>query len=70
MRNIEETRICDITLCQGEKSPKMSFRETIELCKMLDKLDVDYIALKGIKQSKTEYPFQLLKKMLPLSGKR
>ena len=54
MRNIEETRICDITLCQGEKSPKMSFRETIELCKMLDKLDVDYIALKGIKQSKTD----------------
>ena len=46
--------ICDITLCQGEKSPELSFRETIELCRLLDKLDVDCIALKGIRQKKID----------------
>ena len=54
MENAERIRICDITLCQGEKSPELSFRETIELCRMLDKLDVDCIALKGIRQKKID----------------
>ena len=54
MDNAGKVRICDITLCQGEKSPDLSFRETIELCRMLDKLDLDYIALKGIRQKKID----------------
>ena len=54
MSNSEKVRICDCTLCQGEKSPVMSFRETIELCKMLDKLDVDYISLKEITNEKID----------------
>ena len=54
MDQSEKVRICDITLCQGEKSPDLSFRETIELCRMLDKLDVDCIALKGIRQKKID----------------
>ena len=54
MENAGKVRICDITLCQGEKSPELSFRETIELCRMLDKLDIDYIALKGIRQKKID----------------
>lgn len=54
MSNPEKIRICDCTLCQGEKSPEMSFRETIELCKMLDKLDVDYISLKEISNVKID----------------
>lgn len=54
MNNPEKVRICDCTLCQGEKSPEMSFREKIELCKMLDKLDVDYISLKEISNIKID----------------
>ena len=54
MENTQKVRICDITLCQGEKSPALSFRETIELCRMLDRLDIDYIGLKGIKQKKVD----------------
>ena len=54
METAERVRICDITLCQGEKSPVLSFRETIELCRLLDKLDVDCISLKGIRQKKID----------------
>ena len=54
MSNSEKVSICDCTLCQGEKSPELSFRETIELCKMLDKLDVDYISLKEIVNEKID----------------
>ena len=54
MNKSEKVRICDCTLCQGEKSPAMSFRETIELCKILDKLNVDYISLKGIVNDKID----------------
>lgn len=50
----EKIRICDITLCQGENSPQLSFRETIELCRLLDKLDIDCIALNGISQKKID----------------
>ena len=54
MNQSERIRICDITLCQGDQSPDLSFRETIELCRLLDKLDVDCIALKGIRQKKID----------------
>ncbi len=54
MSNPEKIRICDSTLCQGEKGPELSFREKIELCRMLDRLDVDLIALRGIQQPKID----------------
>lgn len=54
MNQTDKITICDCTLYQGEKSPEMSFRETIELCKMLDRLDVDYISLKEIRQKKID----------------
>ena len=48
MDNAEMIRVCDCTLRQGEKSPELSFREKIELCRLLDKLDIDMIELKEI----------------------
>ena len=43
MRNI---KICDMTMVQ--KGKELSFREKIQLCKLLDKLGVSVIALEGI----------------------
>ena len=54
MGNSEMIRICDCTLRQGEKSPELSFREKIELCRLLDKLDIDLIELKEICQKKID----------------
>ncbi len=54
MENSEMIRICDCTLRQGEKSPELSFREKIELCRLLDKLDIDLIELKEICQKKID----------------
>lgn len=54
MSSPEKVRICDCTLCQGEKSPELSFREKIELCKMLDRLDVDCISLREISNEKID----------------
>ena len=54
MGNTETIRICDCTLRQGEKSPQLSFRETIELCRLLDKLGIDLIELKPISQKKID----------------
>ena len=54
MSNPESIRICDCTLRQGEKSPELSFREKIELCRLLDKLDVDLIELQAICQKKID----------------
>ena len=54
MGNTETIRICDCTLCQGEKSPQLSFRETIELCRLLDKLGIDLIELRPISQKKID----------------
>ncbi len=54
MDNSRIIRICDCTLCQGEKSPELSFREKIELCRLLDKLDIDLIELKEICQKKID----------------
>ena len=52
--NAEKIRICDCTLCQGRKSPEMSFREKIELCRMLDRLGIDLIELTEIRQAKID----------------
>lgn len=54
MEATEKIRICDCTLCQGEQSPELSFRETIELCRMLDRLGTDLIELKGVRQKKVD----------------
>lgn len=54
MDNAEMIRVCDCTLRQGEKSPELSFREKIELCRLLDKLDIDMIELKEICQKKID----------------
>ena len=54
MGNTETIRICDCTLRQGEKSPQLSFRETIELCRLLDKLGVGLIELKPLSQVKID----------------
>ena len=54
MGNAEMIRICDCTLRQGGKSPELSFREKIELCRLLDKLDIDLIELKEISQKKID----------------
>ncbi len=53
---IENARIqiSDCTLQQGEGSPDLSFRETIELCRMLDRLNVDYIELKNVQNKKID----------------
>ncbi len=47
-------RICDCTLRQGEKSPELSFREKIEFCRLMDKMDIDLIELKEISQKKID----------------
>ena len=54
MENSEMIRICDCTLRQGEKSPELSFREKIELCRLIDKLGVSAIDLCPIRQKKTD----------------
>ena len=54
METTERIRICDCTLRQGEQSPELSFRETIELCRMLDRLDADCIELKSVRQKKID----------------
>ena len=54
MDNSRIIRICYCTLRQGEKSPELSFREKIELCRLLDKLDIDLIELKEICQKKID----------------
>ncbi len=47
MRNI---KICDMTMVQ--KGTALSFREKIELCKLLDNLGTDVIALEGLGESR------------------
>ncbi len=40
--------ICDVTMCQKERDFSLSFRENLELAKILDTLDVSVIALEGV----------------------
>lgn len=47
-------RISDMTMAQGSKSASISFREKIELSKLLDSLGVSVIELEGIHQSRTD----------------
>jgi len=53
---MKKIRICDTTLRTGarkEKTP-LTFKETIELAKLLDRLNVDVIAIDGIAGKKAE----------------
>jgi len=47
-------RISDVTMRQGTKAFSLSFREKIELSKLLDSLGVDSIELEGIGESRTD----------------
>lgn len=51
---MEQIKISDITLKQTGKDFSLSFREKIEIPKLLDKLDVTVIELEGITQPKMD----------------
>ncbi len=51
MKNI---RISDVTMKQAARELSLSFKEKIELAKLLDKLDVSVIELEGIRDSKID----------------
>ena len=45
---MKQIRISDVTMKQSGQGLNLSFREKIELCKLLDKLGVSIIELEGI----------------------
>ena len=45
---MKQVRICDVTMKQATEEFSLSFKEKIELAKLLDKLGVDLIELEGI----------------------
>ena len=47
-------RISDVTMKQGTQEVSLSFKEKIELAKLLDKLDVSVIELEGIRNAKID----------------
>ena len=47
-------RISDVTMKQGTQDISLSFKEKIELSKLLDKLDVSVIELEGIQSPKID----------------
>ena len=47
-------RISDVTMKQGSQDVSLSFKEKIELAKLLDKLDVSVIELEGIRNAKID----------------
>ena len=51
---MNKIRICDVTMKQDAKALTLSFREKIELAKLLDALGVDLIELEGIDSSRTD----------------
>ena len=46
--------VCDKTLKQNEKLLSLSFREKIELCRLIDRLNVQYIELPAIRNRKVD----------------
>ena len=46
--------VCDKTLKQNEKLLSLSFREKIELCRLVDRLEVDWIELPAIQNQKVD----------------
>ena len=51
---MKEIRISDVTMRQNSGSFSLSFREKIELAKLLDSLGVSVIELEGISDSRTD----------------
>ena len=51
---MDQIRISDITMKQTGKEFSLSFKEKLEIPKLLDKLDVNVIELEGIKQPKID----------------
>ena len=51
---MNKIRISDVTMKQATKALSLSFREKIELSKLLDALGVDIIELEGIDNSRTD----------------
>ena len=45
---MKQIRICDVTMKQATEEFSLSFKEKIELAKLLDKLGVSVIELEGI----------------------
>ena len=45
---MKQIRTCDVTMKQAYEDFRLSFKEKIELSKLLDKLGVDVIELEGI----------------------
>ena len=51
---MKQIRISDVTMKQTSENFSLSFKEKIELSKLLDKLSVDVIELEGIKNARTD----------------
>ena len=51
---MKQIRICDVTMKQATEEFSLSFKEKIELAKLLDKLGVDLIELEGIHTSRID----------------
>ena len=51
---MKQVRISDATMKQSFEDVRLSFKEKIELSKLLDKLSVDIIELEGIKNARTD----------------
>ena len=47
-------RISDCTLRQKDHLPVLSFREKLELCRLMDRLNVDMIEMEEIRQVKID----------------
>ena len=54
VRVMDRIRISDITMKQSGKGFTLSFKEKLELSKLLDKLGVSVIELEGIEQTKID----------------
>lgn len=51
---MKQIRISDVTMTQSSEDFRLSFKEKIELAKLLDKLGVDIIELEGLSGTRTE----------------
>ena len=51
---MKKVRISDVTMKQGAQEVSLSFKEKIELAKLLDKLDASVIELEGIRSPKID----------------
>ena len=54
MSQLDRIQICDCTLLDAANYAELSFREKIELCRLIDKLGVSTIDLCGIQQKKID----------------